>query len=74
MSRLPPPDLKQIFKFLKLHPDQIFVFTDRKAAITWDEDHDYLAYLYGPFGGMINGSQEAYVTYVAKMAMEAQLN
>lgn len=67
----PPPSLGQIFHFLRKYPDQMFIFTDQKACLTYERDVGQVLYLIGNFDGE-RGS--AYNTHVAEYAKEAQMN
>jgi hypothetical protein len=66
-----PPSMQGLFKFLELHPDQMFVFIDSKACLTYERDVGSVVYLIGNFD---RDKDQKYNTHVALMAKEAQMN
>jgi hypothetical protein len=67
----PLPNLNIVFLFLKKYPDQMFVFKDQKACLTYHKDADEILYLHGHFN---TERDTKYNTHVALMAKEAQNN
>ena len=66
-----PPDLKKVWDYVAAEPNQMFMFKDEMAGMTFDPDLDCVMYVranFDPKRGAI------YNTYILNSAISAAMN